>query len=423
MARVSSGRCNGDTDLADPLLEGAVDPYPVYRRLREVSPVHWSDAFGAWLVTGYHQVRAVYRGHDRFSNRAKFAGNLSHLPPDVRARVSTVELAETTPALSSADPPVLTRQRSMVMKSLTPRRLEQKRQWAQELCEELAESLARRPDPDLISDFSMPLSYRSILGLFGAPMELAEICKEATYARGAFTGRVPAQGGLVEAALRYEDAIVALREGIEALYPHLQGQNDGSIISTLLQPTDPGHVIAPDELFVMLRNFMAAGQENIVFTVATTIHELLRNPDQLELVKADPSLAADAYEEAIRFDTPAQANGKIAAVDTELEGRLIRAGDRILNVKGSANRDPAVWTDPDRFDLTRDQSEPDGGSVVFGQGVHFCAGSGVARLEGPIAVATLLRRFPNMHLREGWTPTWKPGPLQRKLNDLPLALF
>jgi cytochrome P450 len=411
-----------ETDLAAPLLEGGHDPYPIYERLREAAPVHWSETFDAWLVTGYNQVREVYRSHDRFSNRAKFAGNLSYLPPDVRAQVSTVEMAETTPALAGADPPDLTPQRSLVMKSLTPRRMQQKREWAEGLCEELAESMAREDEPDLIRHFSFPLSYRSILGLFGAPMEFVELCEESTHARSAFTGRRPEQGGLVEAALRYERAIAALRQGIESLYPRLQQQDDGSIISTLLHPSQPEEELGRDVLFVMLRNFMAAGHENIIFTVATAMHELLRDPDQLEMVRDDPGLAAQAYEEAIRFDTPAQSNGKIAAVDTELNGQPIRAGDRVLNVKGSANRDPAVWTQPDRFDIGRDQNEPEGGSVVFGQGVHFCLGSGVARLEGPIAITTLLQRFPNMRLRDGWTPTWKRAPLQRKLNDLPLIL-
>jgi cytochrome P450 len=100
----------------------------------------------------------------------------------------------------------------------------------------------------------------------------------------------------------------------------------------------------------------------------------------------------------------------------------MRNGEHLLNFKASANRDAAVWTDPDRFDSTRDQDEPIGGTVAFGQGVHFCAGAGVARLAGPIAVTTLLDRFPNMRLRDGWTPVWHDAVVHHKLVELPVTL-
>jgi cytochrome P450 len=413
--------------LADPAAplstpEGIRDPYAVYRRLREVAPVHWSETFNAWIVTSYQHVREVFHAHDRFSSVGKAARNIHLLPPDVRARVPLVELSELRPALSSADPPVHARQKSLVVRPLSPRRLASKRAWVESLCADLTESMAREREPDLIRHFSFPLAYRCILGLFGAPLEHVPLYREATEARAAFTGAQNVggrQGADPESALRYERASVALRESLEALYPALREHPDESVISSLLHPADSAKELDLDELFITLKGFIAAGPENIIYALPTAMHELLRHPEQLDMVRADPSLAAAAYEEAVRFDTPNQFNLRIAAVDTELGGATIRAGDQVLNFKASANRDPAVWTDPDRFDITRDQNEPEGGTVAFGQGIHFCAGAGIARLEGPVGIAVLLARFPHLKIAEGWVPEW---PTPRKLATLPLIL-
>jgi cytochrome P450 len=412
----------GRPDLAEPLVKGTTDPYSVYSTLREQAPVYWSEGFGAWLVTSYECVRDVYRSHEVFSNRARNASKLQALPAEVRAHLEIVEIVENTQALASADPPVLSRQRRVLNRPLAPRQLAAKRATIEELCEELADSMAAHDQPDLIRDFSTQLSYRSILGFFGAPMDLVDVLGEASAARIEFVLRTADQPGLADAAERYDKAMVKLRDAFESLYPRLQSELPDSIIHMLLNPISRNDILERNEMFLMLRNFMAAGHENIIFTVAQTIYQLLANPEQMEIVRGDQARAADAFEEAVRFETPHQSNLRVAASDVVLAGQQIRAGDRVLNVKASANRDPAAWTDPDRYDVTRDQSEPDGGSVAFGQGAHFCLGSGVARLEGPIAASVLLRRFPNIRLRDGWQPTWRPGPLQRKLVDFPVLL-
>jgi cytochrome P450 len=412
------------TDLAAPLAspEGIRDPYSVYRRLRETAPVYWSKTFNAWIVTGYHQVREVFRAHDRFSSVGKAARNVHLLPEEVRAQVPLVELSELRPALSSADPPVHERQKSLVVRPLSPRRLAAKRAWVEGLCADLCDAMARENEPELIRHFSFPLAYRCILGLFGAPLEHIPLYREATEARAAFIGSQDVagrRGGHVEAAFRYERASIALRDALESLYPALRDHPDESVISSLLHPGDSAKELDADELFITLKGFIAAGPENIIYALPTAMHELLRHPEQLEMVRSDPSLGAAAYEEAVRFDTPNQFNLRIAAVDTELAGATIRAGDQVLNFKASANRDPSVWTDPDRFDITRDQNEPTGGSVSFGQGIHFCAGAGIARLEGPVGIATLVSRFPDLRLADDWVPTW---PTPRKLAALPLSI-
>jgi cytochrome P450 len=406
-------------DFGEQLLASGAsqDPYAIYRRMRETAPVHWSSRMNAWLVTGYSEVREVYRSHDRFSSAGKQVRNLRRVPPEVRSLMPGVELMETTPALSQADRPVHTTQRALVMRPLTPRRMAGKREWIEAMCGDLAEQLTAEEQPDLVGHYASRLSYGSILGLFGAPLEHIPLYKEVTLAQSQFL-KNPAD---VAAAARYERSVVSMRAGLEEIYPRLR-DDERTIIGALLSPEDPSMRLEYDELFVILKTFFAAGHENIIYSIPTAIHLLLSHPDQLALVREDPSLAAGAYEEAVRFDTPAQANARIAAIDTELGGQRIRAGDLIFNYKGSANRDPAVWTNPDRFDITRDQNEPEGGSVAFGQGIHFCAGAGIARIEGPVSITTLLDRFPNLKFRDDWQPQWIPSAQHRKLKSLPVVL-
>lgn len=411
----------GDTaDLAAPLLTeaGIQDPFPIYARLREAAPVYWSDALGGWLVTTYREVREVYRSHDRFINAKKYTKYFEMLPADLRAQLPTLSMLEATPALALADRPIHTRQRALLMPALTPRRLAQKRAWIEEICAQLAEDLAKQSEPDLIKHFSTPLSYRSLIGLFGAQEEIS-VYEEAALA---FTEYINLSTARIPAAIRLERAMAALREVIESVYPALREHDDGTIISALLHLDHPAKRLENDEMFALLKVFFSGGQENIAYSIPTTVHELLRHPDQMEQLRAEPSLAAAAYEETLRFDSPLQHNPRVSATETELGGQHIHEGDRILNFKGSATHDPSVWTRPDDFDIDRDRDEPEGGSISFGQGIHFCAGAGIARLEGPLALATLVRRFPNMRLPEGWRPRWLNIPANRKLSELPLVL-
>ena len=393
------------------------DPYSIYREMRELAPVSWSPALSAWLVTGYSEVREVYRSHDRFSSVGKTARDVLDLPLEIRRLLPAVELMETTPALAQADPPLHTWQRSLIMRPLTPRRLRAKRKWFEDMCDDLAREMATQPRAELISHFSSLLSYRSILSLFGAPLLHVPLYKEVTDAQAQFLRDRTQRTG----AVRYERAVDAMRAALEETYPQLQN-DDQTIIGSLLRGEGDQEQLCFDELFVILKTFFAAGHENIIYSIPTAIHLLLTHPEQLAMLRSDPTLASAAYEEAVRFDTPAQANPRIAAVDTELGGIAIRAGDRIWNFKASANRDQAVWSNADQFDITRDHNEPDGRSVAFGQGIHFCAGAGIARIEGPVAITTLLERFPNLRLRSDWKPRWLPGPINRKLEALPLKL-
>jgi cytochrome P450 len=303
-------------------------------------------------------------------------------------------------------------------RSLSPRTLSAKREWIEATCEKLADRLAEREQPDLISDFTAPFAYSVLLGLFGSPLEHIPVYEQAADAFFVFwsLGRATP-----EAALEYERALAELSRALESVYDYARERPDDTVIGSLLVAEEDGRLDSR-EMFAILAKFFASGQENLIYTPAVAMLQLLRHPDQLELVRADPTLAAAAFEEAVRFDPPAQLNPRGVAADTELGGALLRRGDEVAAVKAAANRDPAAWTDADRFDITRDQNEPPFGSVSFGQGIHFCIGAGVARLVGATAVAALVRRFPEMRLPDGWQPAWRSIPLRRQLTELPVVL-
>jgi pimeloyl-[acyl-carrier protein] synthase len=170
------------------------------------------------------------------------------------------------------------------------------------------------------------------------------------------------------------------------------------------------------ELLTLCVNLLTAGHETTTNLIGNGLLTLLRHPDQLERLRADPSLMPTAIEEMLRFESPLQRNPRRVAVDLELRGQALRRGDFVLQVLGAANRDPAQFPDPDRFDVGRRTNA----HVAFGFGVHFCLGAPLARLEGGIAIGTVLRRMPGLRLAAG-DVRWQRSPLLRGLEALPLA--
>jgi cytochrome P450 len=366
-------------------------------------------------------LREIYRrSADRFTS-GKSGHILKDLPEGFLEEIPTVVLVETTPALASADPPLHTRQRALFHRSLTPRRLAAHREWITKIADELATDLARqRGECDLLAQYTQPLAYAAILGLFGAPLSHVPIYREVADSLFSFKG-YGAAGPLMERARRYERALVALRGALESIYDLERAREPGeTILSTLLQPADAE--LSSEELFGILTLFFGAASDNLIYSPAIALLELLRHPAQFALVKADPEMAGPAYEESLRWESAVHVNSRIAASDLELAGQHVHAGDRMLLIKAAANRDPAVWSSPHQFDIRRDQNEAPGGHLAFGQGIHFCIGSGIARLVGPVAINVLVKRFPSMMLAGDWSPSWGEVPLTRRLADLRVVL-
>ena len=357
----------------------------MYDRIRATGPVYWSDALRMWLVTTHEAAREVYRDHLRFSSAgANIADRLSRLPDDVRERVPTVTAVDSAEVLNVADPPRHTRHRAFFTRPLAPRRLAEHRAWFERLCAGFADELAGRGRDRSGRGLQHPARVRRHPGA----LRLAPRARPGLPAHDGGVLRLPLGGGATPAnALAYEEALRDLRVTLEGLYAELRARDaDDSILASLLHPVDGAD--APDELelFVLMCKFFAAGHENLIHTVSVTVLELLRHPEQLAAARADQAVLRAAYEEAIRWEPPNQGNRRIATDATTFFGQVIKRGDSVMAMKAAAARDPAAYTAPNSFESGRDQNEPAGGSIAFGQGPHFCVGAGLARLVGPVAV-------------------------------------
>lgn len=415
---------NGPKDPAAALLspEGISDPYPIYDQIREQAPVVWSDALKSWLIVSHEHAREAYRDYERFSSVGiNVHGKLDSMPESVKSRAPLVSAVEGSQVLNTADPPVHTRHRRFLNRPLSRRSLHDQAEWIRSICNALvAQMETRSSEPiDLIQDFTTKLSYEVILGLFGSPTEHVPLYQQVAEAFFSYH----AEGSTEREVLEYEDALGGLKEALEGLYDDLRAaEEQDTILSSLLHPMPDADALSDEELFVLSRKFFAGGHENLIYTIAIAIMELARNPDQMKLLREDPTLSTNAYEEAVRWEPPNQGNPRIATVDDPFGMGKIRAGDRVLIMKAAAARDPEAWTRPNIFDITRDTNEPPGGSIAFGQGPHFCVGASLAREVGPTAIQILLDRFDSISLPTGWIPKWELAPLRRKLESLPLVL-
>ena len=165
----------------------------------------------------------------------------------------------------------------------------------------------------------------------------------------------------------------------------------------------------------MLLLLLVGGHETTVNLIGNGLLALLRQPEQLGLLRSDEGVEKRAVEEFLRYDSPVQYSGRVARVDVEIGGKMVRAGEGVRMIVASANRDEAMYEDPDTLDVTRDPNP----HLAFGAGIHFCLGAQLARLEGRIAISTIVRRFPELRLAPV-VLRWRPAPVMRGLEALPL---
>ncbi|CAM4460788.1 Biotin biosynthesis cytochrome P450 [Mycobacterium basiliense] len=378
----------------DPHDEGLRDdPYAVYAKYRQTDPVHWGRSFkpsddGCWYLFRHNHVASMLR--DRRLRR-----KLVPTGPITSERISDVRVgfAELSGRLLlSLDPPDHERLRSTVAPAFTPSAIEAYRTVTTETADRLIDELDAGEAFDVIDDYAAPLSMTLIAAILGLTAdELHPDLPQwvAEFGGGFDLRKEPAtMAGANDAAtnmLRYFDAAVA---GHDRTRPGL--------ISTLITDRDQGR-LTHEELLVLCVQIMFAGHGTTVAQVGNMIADLWTHPDQLALLREHPELMADAVNESLRFNGSVQSTAARKPVeDIVLGGAHIRAGQPLIAFVGAANRDPEVFEEPDRFDITRDH----GAAIVFGAGIHYCLGARLARLECQIAVATLMRRLPHLALTE-----------------------
>lgn len=387
------------------------DPYPVYRALQENAPVYWCEPWGQWVVTRHADVEEILKSPDRFSSSGWEARFLGLLPEGFADQVPAVTGHYGTSVLSNTDPPDHRRLRTMVVKSFTPRVLKGMTPAIERLVAEMLAPLRDRGEFDLLSEFAYPLPATVIAQLLGAPEEAGEDYARWSADVVAFVGTGTPDA---DRARRLDASLTAFRDHLEPLLRERRSDPREDLLSHLAAEHD-GESLSDDELVATCVTLLFAGHETTANLIANGLLTLIRHPDQMELLSESPELMPAAVEEMLRFEGPVQRVRRVATEDLELAGQTIREGDLVMGFIGAANRDPEVFDEPDRFDVTREPTH-----LAFGKGIHFCVGAGLSRLEAPIALNRILSEFPDLSLAS--PPAWKPNITFRGLERLELEV-
>jgi cytochrome P450 len=391
-------------------LERWPDPYPWLDDLREAGPVQrvkLRGDFEGWLVTRYDDVLAGITD-PRLSSDRRNAGDQFKNHPAFRRPNDDDELGL---SMLSEDPPNHTRLRRLVSKVFTARRIEQLRPRIQEIADRLLDDMTGRDEIDLVGEYAFPLPVSVICELLGVPF--ADRDRFRRYSTDLLTP--PTDEASMKTTMDARDSLFGyLRELVDSK----RTAPDDGLLSALVA-AEGEQRLTDDEVVSMGVLLLVAGHETTVNLIGTGVLLLLRNPDQLAALRADPTLLPGAIEEFLRFDGPVMMGpSRFAAADIEIGGQLIRAGELVLLAAGSANRDPARFERPDLVDIARRENR----HVAFGHGIHVCLGAALARLEGEIAVGSLIRRFPDFGLATADSALlWRPSVI-RGLQALPLRL-
>jgi cytochrome P450 len=312
------------------------------------------------------------------------------------------------------DPPDHTRLRGLVSKAFTPRTVETLRPRIERLVAELLDAVQSSGGMDVIRDFAYPLPAIVIMEMLGIPSEDRDRFKAWSDGQFAFLGgRFP--GDPLEPARRAGESTLAMNEYLRGVIAARRRTPRDDLISAMVAVEEQGDRLDEHELMATTSLLLIAGHETTTNLIGNGLLALLRHPDQLARLRAEPSLLPRAVEELLRYDGPVQFVNRVPSADIEIDGVTIPAGDTIILVLAAANRDPAHFPDPDRLDITRWPND----HVGFGFDRHFCLGAHLARIEAQTALRALLSRFPDLAL-DTETLEWEPNPLLRRLRALPV---
>jgi cytochrome P450 len=315
-----------------------------------------------------------------------------------------------------ADPPDHTRLRGLVVKAFTARRVEDMRPRIQEIVDQAIDAVIDRGHMDLIEDFAFRLPVTIICDMLGIPEDHRETFYKSSRDGGRLLDPVPLNA---EEIAKGNAGNMMAQMYFQQLFELRRRTPGDDLITQLVQAEEDGNKLSNEELTANIILLFGAGHETTVNLIGNGLLALHRNPDQLALLKARPELMVNAIEEFLRYDSSVQMTGRVALEDIDdLGGKSIPKGETVLCLLGSANRDPAVYPDrPDRLDVTRPNVRP----LSFGGGIHFCLGAQLARIEAEIAIATLLRRLPDLRIDDVTNPEWRPTFVLRGLKQLPAS--
>ncbi|GHO72678.1 polyketide biosynthesis cytochrome P450 PksS [Ktedonobacter sp. SOSP1-85] len=373
------------------------DLHVFYTQLRSMEPLHYVEDLNFWLTTTYEDALFVLKDPRFTKDRRKISTQQHEQDPLIASIFQN---------MLTVDPPDHSRLRRLVSKAFTPRMIEQLRPRIQQITDELLDAVQERGSMDVITEFAYPLPITVISEMLGIPV--SDRASFRTWTQAIVNQREDTRTAL-EAFLHYIQSLLAAK----------RAHPGNDLVSRLVQVRENEDQLSEAELVSMVFLLIVAGHETTVNLLGNGTLALLQHPDQMNLLRADPSLLPAAVEELLRYTAPVSlSDERWASEDIPLHGKVIRKGEQVMAALISANADTQQFSDPTELDITRQENQ----HLAFGKGIHYCLGAPLARLEGQIAFGTLLQRLPDLRLAiQPNQLTWNNNPMLHGLTSLPVV--
>ncbi len=392
-------------DLASPAF--LREPYSTYDRLRVAEPVHrlpWG-----FIVLSRHDDITFALKDKRFGKTFAERMELRNGPEVMNEPV----FRSMGKWMMWVNPPDHTRLRGLMTKAFGARRVEDMRPRIQKIVDDAIDRMLPNGGADLIADFSFTLPIGVICDMLGIPLADSHMFIAAVQNTAKLMDPVPLSRAEIDEA---NDHFNLMAEYFERLFEQRRKDPGDDLTSALIAASEEGDAkLSKEELTANIIQLFTAGHETSINLIGNGLLALHQYPDQLKLLRDDPSLLENAVEELLRYDSPVQAAGRDANADVEINGVPIAKGEAIVCLLGAGNRDPEAHTDPDRLDITRQNIR----HLSFGGGSRYCIGAQLARIEAEVAFATLLKRMPDLQIDNLDNPDWRLTFVIRSLNTLP----
>jgi cytochrome P450 len=388
------------------------DPYTYYGRLRDEDPVHWNDTYALWVITRHDDVTWMTRHNELFSS-AVFKNDPRPAYPAIdESDLGLYEYVRNYQAdqFIQHDRPEHLDMRKIVHGYFTPKAMESWRPFVVNAVKELLDAAEEKGSMDIMRDLATPLPVLVIAQMMGVPAEdrpyVRQLAEKLLYIGRGEHDRMPILADGMKGMLEYVSPLVderIVKPGDDFISVLASGEKKGAFTR---------HQVLVNTSLLLL-----AGHETTINLICNGTLSFIQNPDQWALFKEDPAGRAKwATEECLRYDAPVKSIQRIASRDIEVRDKVMSKDDRIRWFISSANRDPKVFADPDRFDITR-QPNP---HVAFGNGVHHCLGATLARVEGQEVFKSLAERFPDLQVATEQLD-YQPSITFRSLKSLPVT--
>lgn len=392
--------------------EVIADPFPMYQVLREQAPLYRSSVLGGWVLTRYDDVKTAIS--DRRFSADRMRPFFARLPAREQMAYATLRDSISRWAVFH-DPPEHTRLRGLMNKAFTARAIERLEPRIRALIDRLLDRVIQQGQMDLIADLAYPLPASVILDMLGLPCDDLDRIKVWSDELALFVG---SSVNTPDKYQRATDSIAAMNEYFRVAIQRRRDTPGDDLMTALLGAQEHGDLLSDDELVATCVLLVFAGHETTTNLIGNGILSLLRHPAELSRLRAEPQLMPTAVEELLRFDGPAAAVVRVATEEIPLHGQTILPGERVFALLNAANRDPRQFPNPESLDIARKENR----HLAFGQGIHFCIGAPLARMEAKLAITAILERCSGISLQS--TPlTWSNSLVIRGVRSLPVSFI